>query len=216
MKPFIYFILFLVLLSSCQSYRLRRATAGEQIEQLKNGVLLVRLRTLEGKAAALQEIGQDEEALKVEKEQELQNKYIMRGFSQLFDFCPVYFFYSTHAKQVRAQDFAGVIFDAEGRPVAPEELSNKPYFIAHYGEYDEPGANSVNTELKGVIIRDRDFVQLAPPFPSSASINSFLTGSSAEESSIRLMNTKLNEFLVNSRIRQQKRALKEARKALSN
>lgn len=216
MKPFTYLVLFLVLLTSCKSYHMRRATAGEQIEQLKDGVLLVRLRTLEGKATALREIGQNEEALKVEKEQELQNKYIIRGFSQLFDFCPVYFFYSTHAKQIKAQDFAGVIFDADGNTVSPELLSGKPFFIAHYGEYDEPGVNSVNTELKGVIIRDRDFVQIAPPFPSSASINSFITGSSPEESSIRLMNSKLNEFLVNSRIRQQKRALKEARKVLSN
>ncbi|MDX1942217.1 MAG: hypothetical protein SFU99_16755 [Saprospiraceae bacterium] len=216
MKLSIFILLSFVILSSCKTARLQKDIAGKHIEELKNGVLLVRLRTLEDKIAALQKIGKTEQAESVKQEQELQNQRIINGFNKYFDFCPVYFFYSIHAKQIGQHDFSNVIFDAQGESVSSNLLEGKPFYIGYYGDYLEPGV-STPLNIQAVAILDQHFVQLASPFPKpgSSSFKPVSASISYEEQSVKNMNDKLHEFLITARYRREKQALKKARKGLS-
>ncbi|MBK7873781.1 MAG: hypothetical protein IPJ74_25545 [Saprospiraceae bacterium] len=216
MRILIALFLLLLNITSCKTARLQKDIAGEHVEQLKNGVLLVRLRTLEDKIAALQKIGKTEQAEAVKQEQGIQNQRVIKGFSEYFDFCPVYFFYSIDAKQIRQHNFSNVIFNAQGESVSPNLLEGKPFYIGYYGDYLEPGV-STPLNIKAVVILDQHFGQLPSPFPKPGSsfFKTVSTSISYEEQSIQFMNDKLQGFLIRARYRREKQALKKARKGLS-
>ncbi len=69
------------------------AEAKTKLKQLKEGVILVRLFTNDAKISGLEAAGKTMEARKAAEQQQRENKDILLSFSQVFQFCPVYFFY---------------------------------------------------------------------------------------------------------------------------
>jgi hypothetical protein len=161
--------------------------AAEQIKQMKDGVLLVRLMTRDKSIAAMQEMGKDEQAARLKEEQHEKNLEIAEAFKQSFTFCPVYFFYSGCSKEIRERQFQGCLMDS-----SLEILEKVPpfdhYFISefwhvernqdkYYQNYtlreDTSGYKTKqniyygDTELgpDALIIRDSSFIQLRHPFP---------------------------------------------------
>ncbi len=200
------------LMTSCKTARLQKNTATEHIEQLKNGILLVRLRTQQSKVEALKEVQKAGLAETIQKEQEAQNQRIIIAFDQFFNFCPVFFFYAKDSKLIGDRNFEGIIFNANKEVVAVSALENKLFYIADFGNIEEPG---VVTQLQGLSVRDSSFQQLQSPFPYAVSINSFLAGENVEERTVQVFNSKLESYYISARYRKQKQELKRTNRALS-
>lgn len=86
-----------------------------------------------------------------------ENKEILLSFSQTFDFCPVYFFYSDASDDIRERNFEGHLFDAGLQPV---EASVVPeiFYSAEFSETENLG-------IKGLILMDQKLMPLEAPFP---------------------------------------------------
>lgn len=131
--------------------------ARQQLHEMKNGVLLVRLFTKEDQIAALKEHGQLKQAERVSQQQHAENKDIILSFSQVFEFCPVYFFYSRDSESIRNKDFEDKIFDAGLQKVNPSEIKGT-VFTAEFSE-------TPNMSIPGLIIMNDQLFPLEAPFP---------------------------------------------------
>ena len=162
--------------------------ARRQIRELKNSILLVRLRTSQPKIDALKEAGYPDKARQVEEKQLAENKEIVKAFHDQFFFCPVYFFYSHMSKEIRVHHFQGNLMDENlaaingiGKPVPVYfvaefgniERSDEANFTGYSIEQDTTGKKQKTSNYSGdpdmgftaLIIRDASFVQLQKPFP---------------------------------------------------
>lgn len=133
-------------------------TAKERLHNLKNGMLLVRLQTSEKKIDALMERGMLEEAEAAREEQYEENKETILAFSQIFDFCPVYFFYADKSEAIRDKDLAGNIFNSDMEVL--NNVSGLPEFFLT-AEF----AETPNLKIDGVVIMDEQMLPLEAPFP---------------------------------------------------
>jgi hypothetical protein len=162
--------------------------ANQQIKDLKNGVLLVRLKTSTSKIKALQKAGYTDEAARVEQEQLKDSKEIMQAFADGFSFCQVRFFTSDKSLQIRNRMFKNVFVDEglkiDSTIVVPEKetffiadfdyVSNDTaaYFSNYKTEQTPDGPARVpeyygGTEIdfSALVISDSNFIQLQKPFP---------------------------------------------------
>ena len=81
-----------------------------QIKELKENVLLVRLRTRQPVIDALVKAERNEEAKKVELDQLQKNQEIIAAFDQYFDFCPVFFFRSNYSEYIIKNQLDSIVF----------------------------------------------------------------------------------------------------------
>ncbi len=164
-------------------------TSRQQIKEMKEGVMLVRLKTSEKVIEGLKDAGLFDKAKEVRQEQKEENQEIAAAYHKSFDFCPVYFFYSDCSGKVREGNFEDCLMDhnLEKMKSVPEIGDN--YFISEFSHvrktdpvyfdknimaYDTTGYKIKQktyyggTELgpDAVIIMDRHFRQLRGPFPS--------------------------------------------------
>ncbi|HRG53901.1 MAG TPA: hypothetical protein PLL00_13790 [Bacteroidia bacterium] len=196
-----------------------KETSTAQIHQLKNGALLVRLKTNELAISALNKNGQSSKAEAVEKKQAQINKNIIAAFKKEFNFCPVYFFYSNYSTAIKNREFDKVIFlndslqsDATIKFVQPN------FFIAEFGTVEqdtakyvadrilEPNGNFSVKETKtysggpsfgyeGLLIRSDQFVQLRHPFPYMVRTHDApLVKKKVVNKMVRTINKKLTKF----------------------
>lgn len=117
----------------------------EFITDFRSSALLVRLQDKSQTIAVLINQGQTKPAEQLSKQQRLENREILLSFSQTFDFCPVYFFYSKDSEAVRNGELEGIIFD-ENLNIVTKDLSK--YYTAEFGETPDLG-------IDGLIIKDQ-------------------------------------------------------------
>ena len=168
--------------------RLKRQASKSQIQQLKEGVLLVRLKTLNKSIEVLKRSGREAKAARVESRQAEENDAIMQAFKMKYDFSDLYFFYSHHSKKVKEGNWGQYFLDdkfeetvsfspAKGQKVFTAELTNlkadTAKYFSHYKSrvaasdsltplfYGSPDFN-----LEAFVIKDQNFVQLNKPFPN--------------------------------------------------
>ena len=113
MNQFFLAIFILISFTNCKSLNQRKDTATIQLNDLKLGVLLVRLPTNKAKFAKLKELGKYEKAKKESIYMQQFHIDIMNSFGQYFDYSPVYFYYSDASVAVKAGDYDGNLFDAK-------------------------------------------------------------------------------------------------------
>ncbi len=193
------------------SYRKKRKIASQnQILQMKESVLLVRLKTVENKINALKKVGLDEKAEKVRREQEFENKSIVLAFNKYFNFCPVQFFFSNHSVDVKNRQFDGIFLDDSLQVDASIKLDTTIRFmvadfssieqdtakyLSHYS-YETVGSDeqkkvssyytsSTEFDFDALRILDHNFVQLNKPFPYYTAIITKRNKRSKEETSIK-------------------------------
>lgn len=156
----------------------REDVAKAQIVKLKQGALLVRLRTNQKAIDALKSAGNIDLATQVERETFLKNKTIVQAFIKEFHFCPVYFFYSNCSDSVKHKNTQGVFLDTNLQ-VDPNIICQASfYLIAEQGEVvnsslgivslsEAPNARETGTGAKevAIVIKNRFFIQLHKPFP---------------------------------------------------
>ena len=167
----------------------KRHNAEEQINDFKNGTLLVRLKTSKPKIDALIKRGELEKANKAKQEQETENKKIVVAFRNKFNFCKVAFFNSNNSNNVRTRKF-DTIFLNDSLEIDKSITidTTKSVFIAEFSAIEQDTSKYIsnysyepdgNWSVKRVeyyyggpdfgfdalIIRDKNFVQLSKPFP---------------------------------------------------
>lgn len=182
---------------------LKQEVAKAQINALKNGALLVRLKTSESTISKLKAAGNYDLAAQVERETYLTNKQIVRGFTKEFNFCPVYFFYSTYSDSVKHKNPEGIFLDTNLVLNPNIRCTATFYLIAeNSGIYDSSlgivpeeqadKAKETGTLTKNVaiVVKNRYYIQLHKPFPY------FQKGykMSAYSTYVKKFNTQLKEF----------------------
>ncbi|WP_417588349.1 hypothetical protein [Owenweeksia hongkongensis] len=150
-------LLFLISICFSLNAQTNLDKAKEQLHELKNGVLLVRLFTNDAKISGLEAAGKTSEANKTAQAQQRENKDILLSFSQVFQFCPVFFFYSDDSEYIRNGNFDGKIFDSSLTLVDPSEITGT-VFTAEFSETENLG-------IEGLIIMDDQLFPLEAPFP---------------------------------------------------
>jgi hypothetical protein len=149
---------YLLLISSIAFGQSDYDEAKERLENLKNGMLLVRLQTSQKQIEALVDRGMEEEGEARRQEQYEENKESILAFSQVFDFCPVYFFYADKSEAIRDKQLAGNIFNSD--LVVLQSVSELPEFFLT-AEF----AETPNLKIDGVVIMDEQMLPLEAPFP---------------------------------------------------
>ena len=158
--------------------RYRNDVAKAQIKSLKNGALLVRLKTNINTINKLKAAGNVDLATQVERETFFTNKAIVRGFANHFKFCPVYFFYSTYSDSVKHKNTIGILLDTNLVTDPTIICTANFYLIAEQndvysssiGLVTEQEANLAiekGTSFKqgAIVIKNRYYIQLHDPFP---------------------------------------------------
>ncbi|MGZ6522636.1 MAG: hypothetical protein ACXVDT_12450, partial [Bacteroidia bacterium] len=148
----LFFALFIINISFAQK---AKDKAREEIDLLKNGALLIRLKTSELQINAFKKAGNEQKAEELKKSQEDENKAIIEGFKANFTFCPVYFFYSDHSEEIKSGNYSG-LFDVNYKPVSN---FNSNYLIGEYDQSDE------RTQIHAFFIEDKNYEHLRSPFP---------------------------------------------------
>ncbi len=157
----------------------RESVAKAQIISLKNGgALLVRLKTNANTIKRLKAAGSMDLATQVERETRVNNKAIIRAYSNEFKFCAVYFFNSDCSDSVKHKSLTGIFVDSN-LVVNSSIVCNAPfYLVAEQGtiydsslglvsEAQASKASEKGTPAKEVfmVIKNRFFIQLNKPFP---------------------------------------------------
>jgi hypothetical protein len=188
--------------------------ASEQIKDLKNGVLLVRLKTRNSTIKALKDHGREEDAKKVEAEIKEDNLTLFSAFKNNFTFCDVYFVASTYTDAIKEKRFNEVYFFDENMKIDKSIKPNLNNFLVaeygpvesdttsyHQGSYANRAEDGVERResysergsfgYEALIIRDDEFVQLSDPFPYSVRT---WDGLVKPDKVVKKMNNKLMEF----------------------
>ncbi len=169
-------ICLLLILNSCSKYQARRTNALQNIEMLRENVLLVRLKSEDKKIAALQKRNQQAAIVRTKNELLKQNTAIINAFKDNFKFCDLYFFYANEAKFLRNEEHDKLtLYNSKLQPVADNSFITKGYLIAaldYIHEIQFVGENetvrkavSSTFGYPSLVLMDKDFVQLDKPFP---------------------------------------------------
>lgn len=183
--------------------KLRFDVAKAQINLLKNGALLVRLKTNSRTIANLKKAGNIDLATQVERETQLTNKAIIRAYTQELKFCPVYFFNSDCSDSVKHKRLENIFVDTN-LIISPSIVCNASfYLIAEQGGIYNSSLGIVRESLAdkavergsvfreaSVVIKNRYFIQVHKPFPY------FQKGTNFKhfKEYIQQFNSKLQEF----------------------
>jgi hypothetical protein len=133
-----------------------REKAAAEILMLKNGALLIKLKTSENAINGLISAGRTAEAEKLREDQMSRNKEIAKAFTEQITFCKTYFFYSGNTNSIKNGDFGSLM---NGSLEKDSTFNTINYLIAEFGE-------SQTSKIEGLLIEDRNLVQLGSPFPS--------------------------------------------------
>lgn len=165
----------------------KRQIANEQIKNLKNGILLIRLSTKSKALETIRNKGYDEKADEIEADQTALNKAIALTFPVNIKFCKTAFFYSQETDKLVSKDFDNMSFmDGELNEI-PNPLINDMYFLvldlailegrdtrtnktkkvdAENGIEKKPDYYSPsNMSLPAFVVKDQNLEQLNDPFP---------------------------------------------------
>jgi hypothetical protein len=157
----------------------RRAVVGSwQINQLKTGALVVRLKTNKKLIDALKKDGNNDMAAEKEREQYAINKHTMFAYMDFMKFCKVYFIYSNSSDSLLGGTKKGIFLDTNLVVDPRIEMKEKFYMIAErdyaynssIGFVPEDSAKLVvekgnPTKEMAIVIKNKYNQQVKAPFP---------------------------------------------------
>jgi len=197
------------------SYRKQcKIDSERQINELRNGVLLVRLKTKKKTISAMRKAKRYKLADKTEQELKKRNQFIITGFKSNFNFCPVYFFYSHDSKYVRNNNLDSISFLNDSLIIDNSiTVNNSNIYVAEFGsvypdtmvysqsEYFEYGKKQTTNyggsalTITALIIKSNQFTQLKDPFPYFVREFKGLLIQRSIKKAIYKMNAKLVKFV---------------------
>lgn len=190
------------------------ALTKRQINQLKDGALLVRLQTRKNSITALRKTGKDKLADEMERTQRNYNVKVVSAFRKNFNFCPTYFFFSDYSQNIREGKFDKVVFLSDSLLADTTIKFNASNFLtAEFGTIEQDTAKyfshtsyepDQNWSLKSnanycagpdmgfeaLIVKSDQLVQLRRPFPYY--VRTY--GSRSLNKTIKKLNIKLHRF----------------------
>ncbi len=173
-----------------QDKQLNQNLAAEQVKALREGILLVRLPSMQHTIHLMEERGMVDKALELKHKTEKENLLLRNAFSK-YSFSRVFFFYDYHSNQVRSGEIDAIVFDKHLNPVSAD-LLNGNIFTAEFGLYESPERsyhikhdfqylkeNKISPDssaawiqygdkgfgIGGIVIMDQQFKPLDKPFP---------------------------------------------------
>jgi len=178
----------------------REKVAREHVEELKKGVLLVRLKTEKAKLEALKKVGTEAQVKALENEIRTRHENIANAFKSDFNFCSVLFFYSHQSELIKSGEFSKLsLYDADLKPLDPlTVLPEEHIYIAEFGRIENANTSSgqIDFGFQALVIRDVDLNQLKRPFPYYQKTN-FLIFPRTYDVVVSKWNTKLSAFYAN-------------------
>ena len=175
-----------------------RKVAYEQINTLKNSVLLVRLHTDEAIVAEMKKKGQNKLLKEKLKELKAQNKEAYMAFTTNYTFTSVYFFYARTSDSIRNRELKNIFIGPDLKVDTSISLpSDQSIFIIDVGDiYFEAFAG----HFEGMIVMDDQFVPLKKPFPYYVRKRSgFAIVKRSDVSMVQIFQRKFEEFLEESK-----------------
>jgi hypothetical protein len=186
--------------------RTNRDLSKSQICQLKEGTLLVRLKTAENKISVLPDEDKIKKSDTIKYLQDAENKKIIAAFKKKFTFCNVAFFYSNYSEKIMERKFNKVflnenleidnsifidttksIFTAEFGALTKDSIK----YFSHYGyEPNKPwNTKQMNiiytsyfgTDMLALFVMNDKFCQLQKPFPYFSKNNYFSINEQTEQ-----------------------------------
>jgi len=196
----------------------------QQINNLKEGILLVRLKTLNRKINALEKTGNPEKATETKKLVESVNSEIIRSFKNNYSFSKVNFFYGFDSDNIKKGNFDSITFlDNSTIKEQLQELDRDKIFIADFGSITggdtTKTVESINEDyiyirndkgysdkvpiysysntysaVTGLLILSDQFFQLQRPFPFYARSKNIMKHQESINEAVKYMNSGLHEF----------------------
>lgn len=168
-----------------------KSIAKEQIHMLHNqGALLVRLTTRKKAIEALRSQGKQEQADKLQKEQDERNKAIVKAFKQEYKFSPAYFFFSDYSQNILENKINTVPFLGEDLIPDKNIVMDKEKFLT--AEFSSLNAESLDGTA--LVVMDDKFNKLKRPFPFYVRIYQGLPFERSPAAVVRKLDKKLDKF----------------------
>ncbi|MGB1241060.1 MAG: hypothetical protein ACPG49_00970 [Chitinophagales bacterium] len=152
-----------------------KISAMSNIQKLKEGALLVRLKTRQRTIDAFKDRGYLKMANQVEMKQKTRNQRLMNAFRKNFSFCEVYFFYSEDSEKMRSEMYEGIFLNENLEKDAGIVLNEDFILTAEVGNIikDPVSVDASGNEYAAtwgmseslLVIKDANFEQLRRPFP---------------------------------------------------
>jgi hypothetical protein len=168
-----------------KSLKINTTVAYEQIKEIRGNAILVRLKTSDNQISALKKMGHAVEADQLQKKQRSINLEIVNAFKKNFNFCPVYFFYSSASSDIKKGNYNGSLLNDSLIADSSIRFNFNTAYIAEFNYldadtnytdrslYDQKSYKSdtlVNVSnsrtVEALVLRNAYFTQLKEPFPS--------------------------------------------------
>jgi len=165
----VWLVLFTTIIQTSAQQLDVNAMAVQQINALRNGILLVQLDSKQNEIYVLKKNGKKALAETLEKDQYLKNKEVCYAFNSYFNFCPVFYFYKAYAKELRNENFDKVVILNENlEPAYKVDLRDEHYFIAEWGHHIPELAKCDVRPIdykgfQGLFMLNPNFIQLRSP-----------------------------------------------------
>ncbi len=153
----------LLLILGCFYFLMPSSTA--QIEELKDGVLVVRLKSNNRKINALKESlaktpnpNLERQLVTAELEAFHTAKAMMQAFEQAYQFSEVLFMHDTATTALKNEQYERIFLDKDLKPTVEADLSNRFFCVLVEGK-SVSGA-------EGYVVLDSQFEAIPRPFPN--------------------------------------------------
>jgi hypothetical protein len=192
--------------------------AETSIQEISNGVLLVRLNFRQKQINHLNKLNDTIAANQIKKRVLITNKKVTEAFSEKFNFCKVYFFKMSDSKHLKNQQFDSITFyDNTLSEVNSQLIKSNNYLIGEFNKIKQDTSHYYNDDIidlsvdkskkkvyyggskngrEAFIIMDRKFQQIQRPFPYFASLPSILSESARYKKAIESINLKLRNYTI--------------------
>jgi hypothetical protein len=186
--------------------------AFEQIKEMKQSAVLVRLKTSKNIIEALQSQGRVEEANKIKEMQQQDNIRIINAFKKNFNFCPVYFFYSSSSSDIKKGSIKGNLLNEKMLADSSIDFPYNSFFVVEFDYVQQQNKqgyeirtkdsiyynttesiSASGTSLEALIVRNSSFNLLESPFPYAVRYNDGI-GKRRKEQAVIILNGKLYNF----------------------
>lgn len=214
---FILAIFMLTIFSNCKSVNFRKDTATDQLNNMKSGVMLIRLPTNEAKIAKLKKMGRNDLAKKESATMAQFHTDILKTFEKHFTFCPVYYYYSDKSVEVQKGNTDGNVFDSKLKPISTLPFSKKQRFYAEFGFVHQEELtveqNGETVKVAGIggkkafVIRTHEGLQPLRPFPYT--VNYYYRGDGTLSKPVAKLNQELFKAISNMKRRKLRRERRE-------
>lgn len=121
----------------------------DKLQGVRPTVILVQLPTEQNRIDAMARSQKPASLEEVKRDAEAVRNSMMRDFTDNFSFCPVFYFMDKDLDKVKNQNFAGILFDKDMRPISEPGIGpgSKDYVVVRYGKPDvQPHRTKVVTD----------------------------------------------------------------------